>query len=105
MAKRKQKPSTDDDDLFIDDGASGDGSDDDAEDLAALDIDDAFDEDEGDLDPDRDQIDVRSPSKRLMTKRRLDAYLERKWFRENGWDDDDDLFDDEFFKESGNRRS
>lgn len=34
---------------------------------------------------------------KLESKRRLDAYMERKWFKEQGWDDDDELFFDEFF--------
>jgi len=35
---------------------------------------------------------------KLVNKRRLDDYLERKWFRENGWDDDDELFNDQYFE-------
>lgn len=42
----------------------------------------------------------RRASARLETKRRLDAYLERKWFRDHGWDDDDELFKDDFFTDS-----
>ena len=37
---------------------------------------------------------------KLEVKKRLDAYLERKWFKDHGWDDDDDLFNDDFFSES-----
>lgn len=33
------------------------------------------------------------------TRRRLNAYMERQWFRDLGWDDDDELFNDEFFSE------
>ena len=42
----------------------------------------------------------RKASAKLETKRRLDAYLERKWFRDHGWDDDDELFNDEFFADT-----
>ena len=48
-------------------------------------------------------IDVESGKKanhKLEVKKRLDAYLERKWFKDHGWEDDDDLFDDDFFSES-----
>lgn len=41
---------------------------------------------------------------KLEVKRRLDAYLERKWFQENGWEDDDELFSDDFFYEPHSRR-
>jgi hypothetical protein len=41
----------------------------------------------------------KASSNKLEVKRRLDAYLERKWFREHGWDDDDELFNDDFFAE------
>ena len=44
----------------------------------------------------------RKASAKLETKRRLYAYLERKWFRDHGWGDDDELFNDEFFAESSN---
>ena len=37
---------------------------------------------------------------KLEVKKRLDAYLERKWFKDHGWEDDDDLFNDDFFSES-----
>ncbi len=36
-----------------------------------------------------------SPCK-METRRRLDAYLERKWFRDQGWEDDE-FFNDEYF--------
>lgn len=48
-------------------------------------------------------VDVESGKKvnhRLEVKKRLDAYLERKWFKDHGWEDDDDLFDDDFFSAS-----
>ncbi len=38
-------------------------------------------------------------SAKLETKRLLDDYLERKWFRDHGWEDDDELFNDEFFSD------
>lgn len=41
---------------------------------------------------------------KLEVKKRLDAYLERKWFQENGWEDDDELFSDDFFYNSHSRR-
>ena len=44
----------------------------------------------------------RRPGK-LETRRRLNAYLERKWFRDLGWDDDDELFNDEFFTDTSGR--
>ena len=40
-------------------------------------------------------------SPKLAVKRRLDAYLERKWFRDHGWEDDDELFNDDFFSDEG----
>ncbi len=40
---------------------------------------------------------------KLETRRRLNAYLERKWFRDLGWDDDDELFNDEFFSDTSGR--
>ncbi len=40
---------------------------------------------------------------KLETRRRLNAYLERKWFRDLGWDDDDELFNDEFFTDTSGR--
>ncbi|MGI9317186.1 MAG: hypothetical protein ACR2QW_07660 [bacterium] len=42
---------------------------------------------------------VNKTDHKLKVKKRLDAYLERKWFKDHGWDDDDDLFDDDFFSE------
>lgn len=50
-----------------------------------------------------DLVDVGSGKKanhKLEVKKRLDAYLERKWFKDHGWEDDDDLFNDDFFSES-----
>jgi len=41
---------------------------------------------------------------RLKTKRRLDAYLERQMLKESGWDEDDELFSDEFFTETDHER-
>jgi hypothetical protein len=43
---------------------------------------------------------VKKAKHKLKVKKRLDAYLERKWFKDHGWDDDDDLFNDDFFSES-----
>lgn len=37
---------------------------------------------------------------RMRVQKRLDAYLEGKWFKDHGWDDDNDLFNDDFFYES-----
>ena len=55
------------------------------------------------IDDSEDQLEMEclnaKANKKLITKRRLDDYLERKWFKENGWDDDDDLFQDEYFTE------
>jgi len=42
---------------------------------------------------------------RLETKKRLDAYLEKQLLKESGWDEDDELFDDEFFSEPGRGRA
>jgi len=36
---------------------------------------------------------------KLETKKRLDAYRERQRLKDSGWDDDDELFDDEYFRE------
>lgn len=84
------------------------------EDSAADDDLDLFD-DESVIEPDVDDVEMlaedletvsapvngsrRRSSDRLQVKRRLDAYLERKWFRDHGWDDDDELFNDEFFSD------
>ena len=38
-------------------------------------------------------------SEKLAAKKRMDDYLERKWFKDQGWDDDDELFGDEYFAE------
>ncbi|MBX2868245.1 MAG: hypothetical protein KTR18_06195 [Acidiferrobacterales bacterium] len=42
---------------------------------------------------------------KLETKKRLDAYLERQMLKESGWDEDDELFDDEFFTEVAHHRN
>ncbi len=42
---------------------------------------------------------------RLETKKRLDAYLEKQMLKESGWDEDDELFDDEFFSEVNSSRA
>ncbi len=44
-------------------------------------------------------------AEKLKTKRRLDAYLERQMLKESGWDEDDELFSDEFFTEADNGRA
>jgi len=44
-------------------------------------------------------------AEKLKTKRRLDAYLERQMLMESGWDEDDELFSDEFFTEVDNERA
>jgi len=36
---------------------------------------------------------------KLSAKKRMDAYLERKWFKNQGWEDDDELFGDEYFSD------
>ncbi len=62
-----------------------------------------------DIDPEiveleQDEVVQTEPNKKtnhkLKVKKRLDAYLERKWFKDHGWEDDDDLFNDDFFSES-----
>ena len=37
---------------------------------------------------------------KLVAKKRMDDYLERKWFKDQGWDDDDELFSDEYFSDA-----
>lgn len=101
MARKKQQPAKDDDsELFDDEGASttGDQEGDEPDELAGLEKEfDSVLADGVDDDIPACAYSGNAASRRLATKRRLDAYLERKWFRENGWDDDDDLFNDEFF--------
>ena len=43
----------------------------------------------------------RNLQQKQRAKKRMDAYLERQWFKENGWDEEDDLFKDEFFNDTG----
>jgi len=86
MSKAKDTPSSDDDlDLFDDD--------------ENLEMDDMEATDGLDI-----NISSRKINAKLQLKKRMDDYLEKKWFRDNGWDEDDDLFNDEFFtdKESDN---
>ena len=79
MSKAKDSPSSDEDlDLLADDGT-----------LELQDI-----EETNDLEVDLESQKINA---KLQVKKRMDDYLERKWFRDNGWDDDDDLFNDDFF--------
>ena len=79
MSKEKDSPSSDEDlDLLADDGT-----------LELQDI-----EETNDLEVDLESQKINA---KLQVKKRMDDYLERKWFRDNGWDDDDDLFNDDFF--------
>ncbi len=101
MSKEKAKSSRDEGlDLFDDE----DIMDSDVVDLEELD--DDIDED-GEGPSLRVSPQARKARARLDVKRRLDAHLERKWFRDHGWDDDDELFKDEFFGDNsrGSRRA
>ncbi|MGB5709229.1 MAG: hypothetical protein WBM41_20660 [Arenicellales bacterium] len=80
-------------------------SDDDASDL----IDDA---EIGELDTELEHLadevfdfsSIKKANQKLAVKKRLDAYLERKWFKEHGWEDDDELFSDDFFSDPDTSR-
>jgi hypothetical protein len=83
MGKQKDAPSSDDDlDLFDDDEIP--------------DLDEIPENSDLDI-----NIEPRKINAKLLLKKRMDDYLERKWFRDNGWDDDDDLFNDDFFTGKG----
>jgi hypothetical protein len=79
MGREKDAPSSDDDlDLFDDD--------------EILDLDDIAENSDLEV-----KFESRKINAKLQLKKRMDDYLERKWFKDNGWDEDDDLFNDDFF--------
>jgi hypothetical protein len=106
MGRKKVRSAADDNLEMFDDGALGesiDGAVDDgvleSTDLESTDMDLELPDDVMEVSrPPVNGIASRARA-RLEVKRRLDAYLERKWFRDHGWDDDDELFNDEFFME------
>lgn len=41
--------------------------------------------------------DFQKINQKLQIKKRLDAYLEKQWLKDCGWDLEDELFNDAFF--------
>ncbi|MXX15661.1 MAG: hypothetical protein F4Z52_00080 [Gammaproteobacteria bacterium] len=95
MSKEKDSPSVDDEfDLFDEDEALESDVD-----LDLLEEGTPVEMTQGVANPAPNGTAARRTGK-LETRRRLTAYFERKWFRDLGWDDDDELFNDEFFTDT-----
>jgi hypothetical protein len=83
MCAKVAEPANEEDELFVEGGY---------EELPS----EILDVDTANLESEKSITKIKA-NKKLMAKKRMDAYLERKWFKDQGWDDDDELFGDAYF--------